>query len=152
MPARPSESAPSGSVACLRTPVAKSAYGRPSRSAIVRETASICCSSVVVDDERAPRDARDELDRAVVVRRPETARDEAEIGLERLPERAARGPRPRRRRCAIRVGLEAEAHRLRGQERAVAVRALAADELAARDDDRRPRARQDVARTILLRA
>ena len=51
VPASPSEIAPSGSVACLRTPVSKSAYGRRSRSAIVREIASI--SSL-----RAPRRAR----------------------------------------------------------------------------------------------
>ena len=39
-------SAPSGIVACLRTPASKSAYGRPSRSAKAREMAPICsCSS-----------------------------------------------------------------------------------------------------------
>ncbi len=45
VPARPSETAPSGSVACLTTPGAKSAYGRRRRSATVRETRSISASS-----------------------------------------------------------------------------------------------------------
>ena len=44
VPASPRESAPSGSVACLVTPVANSVYGLPMRSANVREIASICCS------------------------------------------------------------------------------------------------------------
>ena len=102
----------------------------------------------LVEDERAARDARDELDRAVVVRRAETARDEAEIGLEALRE------------CALEIldaiaddrdtsRVEPEAHDLRREERPVAVLPLAANELGARDDDRRPRAAQDVARVIL---
>ena len=41
VPTRPRESAPSGSVACFRTPGSKSVYGRRSRSAIRRETAPI---------------------------------------------------------------------------------------------------------------
>ena len=45
VPARPSEIAPSGSVACLRTPVVNSVYERPSRSAIAREMAPISRSS-----------------------------------------------------------------------------------------------------------
>ena len=45
--------------------------------------------------------------------------------------------------------LEPEAHRLGGEERPVAVAPLAPDELRARDDDRRPRAAQVVARVIL---
>ena len=40
-----------------------------------------------VDDERLSGDARHELDRPVVVGRPEPARDEAEVGVERLAER-----------------------------------------------------------------
>ena len=133
----PSETEPSGRVACLRTPVAKSAYGRPSRSAIVREMLSICASSSSSTNERPTRDARDELDRAVVVRRPEPAGDEAEVGLERLAEGvlevfdAVADDRDRRR-------LETEAHGLGREEGPVAVLALAADELR-RPSRRSPR-------------
>src|SRR5262249_32763364 len=42
---------------------------------------------LVVDGQRPPRDTGHELDRAVVVRRTEPARDETEIGRERLAER-----------------------------------------------------------------
>ena len=80
MPAIPTTTAPSGIVACFVTPGAKSAYGRPSRSATARETPSICASSSGVDTERRPGDPRDELDRAVVVGRAEPARDEADVG------------------------------------------------------------------------
>ena len=102
----------------------------------------------LVEDERAAGDASDELDRAVVVRRAETARDEAEIGLEALRERtleildAVAHDRDTSR-------VESETNDLRREERPVAVLPLAANELGARDDDRRPRAAQDVARVIL---
>ena len=101
-----------------------------------------------VEDERAAGDARDELDGAVVVRRPETARHEAEIGREALLEgaleilHAVTDDRDARR-------IEPEANDLGREERAVAVLPIAADELGARDDDRRLRAAQDVARVIL---
>ena len=55
VPARPSETAPSGSVACLRTPASKSAYGRLRRSATAREMPSICVSQPLVDVQRRAR-------------------------------------------------------------------------------------------------
>ena len=89
----------------------------------------------LVEHELAARSLRDELDRPVVVRRPEPAGDEAEVGAEAFPQRrlqlvgtVADDRDPRR--------LEAERERLCGEERPVQVGALAADELAARDDDR----------------
>ena len=45
VPTSPTHSAPSGSVACLRTPGAKSAYGRSSRVATERDSSSIAASS-----------------------------------------------------------------------------------------------------------
>ncbi len=138
MPASPSERDPSGRVACFVTPGAKSAYGRRSRSATVRDTASISRSSSGSSDERHAGRARDELDGAVVVGRAEAAGDEAHVGAHPLPQRllelrgrVADDRDPRR--------LEPEPQRLAGVERAVAVGAVAAYELAARDDDRRPR-------------
>ena len=84
---------------------------------------------LLVQHERATGDARDELDRPVVVRRAEPARDEAEVGVEALSERALEILRsiaddrdPRR--------IEAEANRFGGEERPVAVLSLAANELA----------------------
>ena len=87
MPTRPIGSAVGGRVACLRTPSAKSAYGRSSRSATARERASISRSSSGVDDEVEPGRGGEQLDGAVVVRRPEAARDDAEVGLQPLAER-----------------------------------------------------------------
>ena len=94
---------------------------------------------LLVDAEGNARDARDELDRAVVVRRPEPARDEAHLRLAGCRER----------RLEV-VGVvsddqdpvrdEAQRERLLRVERPVPVGALAAHELAARDDDRRARA------------
>ncbi len=78
--------------------------------------------------------ARDELDRHVVVRRAEPAGDDDEVCPERLAERCLQLPlvvaddRDAHRR-------NAEVHELVGDERAVAVVALAADELAARYDE-----------------
>src|SRR5206468_9546845 len=78
--------------------------------------------------------ARDQLDGAVVVCRPEPARHDAEIRLEPILQRRLELGRivaddldPRR--------LDAEAQQLRSQKRAVAVVALPANELAAGDDD-----------------
>ena len=99
----------------------------------------------LVEDERASCHAGDELDRTVVVRRPETTRHEAEIGGERLAERGVevvdavtddRYP----------LRLEPEAHRLGCEERSIAVVPLTPDELRARDDDRRPGSAQAVVR------
>jgi len=94
-----------------------------------------------VEDELPACDPRDELDRAIVVRRAEPARDEAEVRLQPFAERrfqlggvVADDRDPRR--------LDAQPQQLRGQERAVPVRAVAADELAAGGDDEPARARQ----------
>jgi hypothetical protein len=71
------------------------------------------------------------------VRGPETSRDDAEIGLQTLAERG--------RELAGRVTddrdpgrFETEREELAGEEGPVQVGALAADELAAGDDDRGP--------------
>ena len=124
----------------MRTPVAKSAYGRPSRSAIMREIGLDLPLELLVDDERAARDARDQLDRAVVVGRAEPSRDEAEVGLEALRESARSRSSGASPTIVIRSGSSPSRTRLGGEERPVPVLPVAADELAARDDDRRPRA------------
>ena len=137
MPAIPITSRPSGIVACFVTPAAKSAYGRPSRSATDARDALDLRLELLVDAQRRARDPCDELDGAVVVRRPEPARDEADVRLALAV--AQRG---------LEIGgivaddhdplrLEAERERLARVEGAVAVVPLAAHELAARDDDRR---------------
>ena len=90
--------------------------------------------------ERRAGDARDELDGPVVVRRPEPARDEADVrfapGLERRLEIHGSSPT-----ITIRSGVQPERERLTRVERPVAVVSLPAHELAARDDDRRARSR-----------
>src|SRR5262249_2548781 len=94
---------------------------------------------LLVDPERDAGNLGDELDRTIVVRRPEPARHEAHV---RLAGRRERGLE------VVRVvsddedpvGAEPEGECLVGIERAVPVGALAAHELAARDDDRRARA------------
>ena len=135
VPTRPIGSAGSGRVACLRTPSAKSAYGRPRRSAKARAIALDLPLEFRVHDEVEPGRGREELDGPVVVRGPEASRDDAEIGLQTLAERG--------RELAGRVTddrdprrFEAERKELAREERAVQVGALAADELATGDDDR----------------
>ena len=84
----------------------------------------------LVEDQRTAGDARHELDGAVVVRRAETARDEA---ADRLREALCE--------CRFEIldpvaddrdahGVEAEPDSLGGEERPVAVLPLAANELA----------------------
>ena len=80
VPAIPITTAPSGTVACFVTPAAKSAYGRLSRSATAREMPSIWRSSSPSTRSGAPATRATQLDRAVVVGRPEPARDEADVG------------------------------------------------------------------------
>ena len=87
MPASPSETAPSGSVACFVTPVAKSAYGTAEALGDHARDLLDLRLQVRVDVQRAARRLRDELDRAIVVRRAETSRNEADVGLNSLPER-----------------------------------------------------------------
>ena len=82
------------------------------------------------------------------MRRPEAAGDENEVGR----ERAAEGALEVRNSVADDLdtrGIEPEPNELRGQERPVAVEALAADELRARGDDRRAGAALVVARVTL---
>ena len=97
VPARPSEMPPSGSVACLRTPVVKSVYGLPGapRSSARRPRSHA----------RAPRrgrarrpHARDHLDGTVVVRRPEARRRRGRDRRRSPRESAARDPPDGRRR------------------------------------------------------
>ena len=148
MPARPSDTEPSGRVACFRTPAAKSEYGRPSRSAIVREMLPICASSSSsrTSGRPATRATSSTVRSSWVGTEP--SGDEAEVCGERLAEGvlevfdgvADDGDRRR---------LETEADGLGREEGPVAVLALSADELRPRRDDRRARAAQEVARTIL---
>ena len=83
-----STSAPSGSVACFVTPSAKSPYGRFSRAAIRRERSWIAslsgCSTCTPD----AGGLREQLDRAVVVRRAEAARDDEQVVREPFGERS----------------------------------------------------------------
>ena len=75
------------------------------------------------------------------MRRAEPARDEAEVRVEPLPQRGLQLERivaDDRDPC----GLDAEPQQLLGEERPVQVRAVAADELAAGDDDEAAGARQ----------
>ena len=143
VPAMPSETAPSGSVACFRTPGAKSAYGRRMRSANRREICSISASSASSTCSATACDARHELDRPVVVGRPEATRDEADVGFEPLAQRrlelvrVVADDRDARR-------LETEAQRFLSVERAVEIGSLAPDELAARHDDCCAGARQEL--------
>jgi hypothetical protein len=84
--------------------------------------------------QRQAGGSREELDGPVVVRRPQPARDDAEVSAQPLGERALElrlvvaDDRDRR-------GLEPEQHELAREERAVPVGAVAPDELAAGDDD-----------------
>src|SRR5581483_5136076 len=106
--------------------------------------------------EREPTAGRpgEQLDRAVVVRRPEAAGDDEQV----LGETGAQ-----RRLEVGRVvaddgdpcGLDAEAEERRGEKRPVAIRTVAADELGARGDERGPDAgyagRQPVGVTTITR-
>ena len=119
----------------LRTPAAKSAYGRRSRSAT-------CARS-----PRSGARARRRHERPPATRATSSTVRSSWVGP-RPPEtrqRSASLPRPERVLELVRVvaddrdprGLETEGERLAREERAVQVGALAADELAAGDDDRR---------------
>src|ERR671934_132151 len=87
-----------------------------------------------VDHQLTPARNGQELDRAVVVRRPEPAGEDAEIGREPLAKGGLELPGivpddldP--------CGLDPQPKQLAGQERAVPVGPLTPDELAAGDDD-----------------
>ena len=146
MPASPSDSAPSGIVACLRTPCSKSAYGPPQPLGDGARDAPDLRREPLVHVQSDAGGARDELDRLVVVRRPEPAGDDAEVRLQPLGQRrlelvvVVADDRDARR-------LDAEVDELLREEGSVAVAAVAADELAARYDDVATRRRGDAARS-----
>ena len=142
VPASPSETAPSGqrrllAHARLEVRVRPAAAARRPRARPRRSPRAAPSSSTSV----AAGGPRDELDRAVVVRRPEPAGDDAQVGVERPPRAPPRARRGRSPTIVIRAGSSPSSSSLRGEERAVQVGALAADELAAGDDDRGPRPR-----------
>ena len=91
--------APSGSVACLRTPCGEVRV-RPvaAASATRRESSSISASSSSSTCEADAGGAREQLDRAVVVGRPEAARDDEQVVARAPRASAARDRRGRRRR------------------------------------------------------
>ena len=138
VPARPSESAPSGSVACLRTPGLEFAVRAP---------------EAVGDRARDRPDRSLERPRRRRAARPATRATSSTVRSScvgpRPPETRQRSAANASRNAALEVvdgvaddrdplRLEPEANRLRGEERPVAVVPLAPDELRARDDDRRP--------------
>src|SRR5439155_10270805 len=93
---------------------------------------------LLVDPKRKPRGAREQLDRAVVVRRPEAARDDAEVRLEAPAKRGLElvGPVA----DDLDAGrLEPEPEHLPRQEGPVEVGAISANELAPGDDEDRAR-------------
>ena len=138
MPTSPIGIAVAGRVACLRHACGEVRVGtlQPLRD---RTRAGLDLAlELLVDDQVEPRRGREQLHRPVVVGRAEAPRDDAEVGLQALAEcgrelagRVADDRDPR--------GRDAERQELARQERPVQVGALAADELAAGDDDRGPR-------------
>jgi hypothetical protein len=108
-------------------------------------------TQLLVDCDANTGSTREQLDRAVVVRRPQPARDDQQVVAQSLAQRGLELRRlvpddrdPRR--------LDAQPHQRRGQERPVAVVAVAADELGARRDDRGSYAgRQPLAVTTITR-
>ncbi len=135
MPTSPTHSAPSGSVACLRTPGAKSAYGRWRRVGHGAGQLLDRRLELLLDVEPHAGRVGEQLDRAVVVRRPEPARDDEQVVLE---------PAAKRRLEIGRVvaddrdpsRFDTAAEQVRREVRAVAIRPVAANELGARRDDR----------------
>jgi hypothetical protein len=89
---------------------------------------------LLVDHQRQLRSSRNELDSSVVVGWPQPTRDDAEIRAQSFYERCLElvllvaDDRDQRR-------LEPEPYELSRQERPVAIRPVAANELAAGDDD-----------------
>ncbi len=95
-----------------------------------------------VDGESSFRHAGDELDRPVVVRRPEAAGDEADVCLERARQRGLELVGVVADDRDLR-GLQAQQERLTGIERSVQVCSLPAHQLAAGHDDGGPGAAQE---------
>jgi len=88
----------------------------------------------LVDNQRQPRGSRNQLNGPVVVSRAQAARNDAEIRAQSLGKRRPElglfvaDDRDQRR-------LEPEPYELAREERHVAIGPVAADQLAARDDD-----------------
>ena len=153
VPTSPTDSAPSGSVACLRTPCAKSVYGRPRRSATRRESSSICASSSssTCSPTPAARASSSIVRSSCVGPRPPETHEQVVASPSRSAASRSAGVvaddrDPRR--------VDAEAQERRREERAVAIVAVAAHELGARRDDRGAQAyagRQPVAVTMITR-
>ena len=142
VPARPSEIAPAGKVACLRTPGSKSAYGRGSaaRRPCARRAPISSCSPSSSTSSRPAAFATSSTVRSSCVgpSPPETRHRSAR----RPSARAASISSGRSPTIVILAGSRPSSERLGGEKRAVQVGALAADELAAGDDDRGPRPRR----------
>ena len=81
------------------------------------------------------------------MRRAEAPGDQAEIGVETLPEGLFEILGAVADDCDP-LGVESEPHGFGSEEWPIAVVAFAPDELAARHDDGRTRARQEVARAM----
>ena len=109
----------------------------PSRSREpARDLADLRVQSVVEPKPHSRR-ARDELDGAVVVRRAEPTRDDAEVASLSPSVSASASSSSRSPTITIRAGLDPEPKQLPCEERPVQVAAVAADKLAAGDDDER---------------
>ena len=132
----PDDDAPSGIVACLRTPGSKSAYGRRSRSATASRASPICASSSS-SSRAAGRRPREQLDRPVVVRRPEPARDDEQVVPEPFPDAASSsaGASPTMRTSAGSIPSESSDRRGTARSGRCGRRGRA----RARDDDRSAR-------------
>ena len=130
-----------GSVACFARPSAKSAYGRRSRSATARESASICALELARrrTSPRRPRAASSSTVRSSWVgpRPPETTQQVVLRGLARARASSSAAPSPT---IVIRAGStpRREQRRARGTGRCRSLRSPRTSSRA-RDDDRRAR-------------
>ena len=118
VPARPSEIAPSGIVACLLHAGFEVDVGTPEPLGERAGDAADLRVQLLVEPQPDARGSRDELDGAVVVRRAEAAGDDAEVGVRSL-RRALRPapPRGRRRSRSAPARLRGAGARRRGRDR-----------------------------------
>ncbi len=151
VPARPRTTAPSGTDACLRTPGAKSWYGLPRRLGERPGNGLDLALERLVHAQRTPGEPAQELDRAVVVGRPQPSRADADVRLEALGDRVgelllavAHDEDP--------AGIETQPHELGRDEGPVRVAPIPADELGTGDDDDGARTRRHVGATGTARA
>ena len=127
----------SGTVACFVTPSEKSAYGRFIRSATIRETPSICASSSASTRTASPATFATILtvrSSCVGPNPPEVATRSADATASATAASSSAGSSPT---TWILGRLDPEREQRPRQERPVQIGALAAHELAARDDDDR---------------